>query len=58
MCNVGQGERWLKGKIVEVTGPVFYRVQIDEGSIRRCHQDQILIPLGPEPKQNEECRHD
>ena len=58
MSNVGQGERWLKGKIVEVTGPVIYRVQIDGGSIHCCHQDQILIPLGPEPKQNEECKHD
>ena len=33
---------WLQGKVVEVTGPVFYRVCIDkDGKIFRRHQDQL-----------------
>ena len=33
-------------------------MQIDGGSIHRCHQEQILIRFGPEPEQSEECKHD
>ena len=33
---------WLPGQIVEVTGPVSYKVRIDkDGRIFRRHQDQL-----------------
>ena len=35
------GDKWLAGKIVEVTGPVSFRVQLADGSVSRCHQDQL-----------------
>ena len=39
--NVGSGRKWLPGKIAQVTGPVSFRVLLDDGRERRCHQDQI-----------------
>ena len=54
----GQGERLLKGKIVEVMGPVSYHVQTDEGNICRCHQDQILFQFELKPEQSVESKQD
>ena len=40
--NYNDSEMWLPGEIVEVTGPVSYKVRIDEdGRIFRQHQDQL-----------------
>ena len=39
--NIGQGQRWLPGQIVETTGPVSFVVRMDGGKTRRCHQDQL-----------------
>ncbi len=41
--NFGQGQRWWPGKVVEVTGPVSYRVSLESGHIVRRHQDHMRI---------------
>ena len=41
--NFGPGQKWLPGKVVEMTGPVSYRVEMEDGRERRCHQDQVRI---------------
>ena len=32
---------WLSGKVQEVIGPLSYRVQLEDGRLWRCHQDQL-----------------
>ena len=39
--NYGSGDRWLSGKIVKMTGPVSFHVKLDDGRVRRYHQDQL-----------------
>ena len=39
--NFGTGSRWLPGQIVEVTGPVSFRVLLGDGRRKKCHQDQL-----------------
>ena len=39
--NYGSGRRWLPGTIVQITGPVSYQVKLEDGRLRRCHQDQL-----------------
>ena len=39
--NFGAGRRWLPGQIVEMTGPVSFRVLLEDGRRKRCHQDQL-----------------
>ena len=41
MKNVNSSRRWLPGRIVQVTGPVSFLVQLDDGRQKRCHQDQL-----------------
>lgn len=44
--------KWLPGTIVEDTGPVSAKVQVEDGSVMRRHHDQLLarpeIPTTPE----------
>ena len=35
--------KWQPGKIAEVTGPVSFRVRLEDGRVRRCHQDQLSV---------------
>ena len=35
------GEKWLPREIVEMTGPVSFRVQMTDGSVVRSHQDHL-----------------
>ena len=35
------GSVWLKGTIIETTGPVSFRVQLEDGREWRCHQDHL-----------------
>ena len=35
------GNPWLPGEIIEITGPVSYRVQLSDGTARRTHQDYL-----------------
>ena len=39
--NLREGPKWLAGTIIERTGPVSYRVQVNEQVWRR-HTDQLL----------------
>ena len=39
--NFGAGKRWLPGRITDVTGPASYRVLLEDGRPKRCHQDQL-----------------
>ena len=32
---------WLSGRVQEVTGPLSYRVQMEDGRLWRCYQDQL-----------------
>lgn len=41
MRNSGAGCRWLPGQIVEKTRPVSFRVLLEDGRGKRCHQDQL-----------------
>ena len=39
--NFQAGDKWLPGIISKRTGPVSFKVQLSNGCIRRCHQDQL-----------------
>ena len=39
--NYGSGCRWLPARIMEASDPVSFRVRLEDGRLRRCHQDQI-----------------
>ena len=39
--NYHHGDRWLPGVIEQRTGPVSFKVRLEGGKIRRCHQDQV-----------------
>lgn len=41
--NFGKGEKWLRGQIVECTGPVSYKIRMGQGTLVRRHADQIKI---------------
>ena len=46
--DFGQGEkRWLRGLIKKRTGPVSFTVQMEEGNLRHCHQDQLRHRFSP-----------
>ena len=39
--NFGPGQKWLPGTIVATTGPVSYRVLLEDGRVWRRHQDHM-----------------
>ena len=39
--NFGAGLRWLPGEIIKRAGPVSFRVRLEDGRLRRYHQDQL-----------------
>ena len=39
--NFSAGKRWLAAHIVSQAGPVSFRVRLEDGRERRCHQDQL-----------------
>ena len=41
MRNFGPGQKWLPGMIVATTGPVSYRVLLEDGRVWRRHQDHM-----------------
>ena len=41
MQNYHHGDRWLPGVVQQKTGPVSFRVKLNDGRMRRCHQDQL-----------------
>lgn len=44
--NFGPGPQWISGRIIEISGPVSYVVQLDDGRQRRCHQDHLRARIG------------
>ena len=53
--NFGAGSKWLRGKIVNMSGPVSFLVELEDGRSRRCHQDhlrhRVVEDGGPEMSQ-------
>ena len=43
--NFSGGCRWLPGRIIELSGPVSCRVRLEDGRLRRCHQDHLRSRL-------------
>ena len=43
--NFREGERWIPGYIVEVTGPVSYNIELEDGRNWKRHQDHIRSRL-------------
>ena len=41
--NRRPGQKWLAGTILKSTGPVSYSVQLKDGRVIRCHQDQLRL---------------
>ena len=39
--NHNQGDRWLSGTIIETSGPLSYKVRVQNGRDMRCHQDHL-----------------
>ena len=55
LLRTGTGSRWLPGEIVEMSGPVSFHVELEDGRRRRCHQDhlrpRVVEDGGPEMSQ-------
>ena len=41
--NFGSGCQWLPGKILDMSGPLSFRVQLEDGRQRCCHQDHLCL---------------
>lgn len=52
--NFGQGRKWSEGMIESITGPVSFRVRMEGGDVRRCHQDQLRHRYSSSPDQSEQ----
>ncbi|KAL2086779.1 hypothetical protein ACEWY4_017838 [Coilia grayii] len=39
--NFGEGPRWMPGEIVDITGPLSYKVRAEDGQVHRRHVDQL-----------------
>lgn len=48
--NFGQGPAWLPGRILEATGPVSFRIELEDGrTVWRRHQDHIRKKYDEDP---------
>ena len=52
--NYQSGKSWLPGEVQERTGPVSFRVKMQDGRLRRCHVDQMRKRSVEEPSAPEE----
>ena len=41
VLNFRPGEKWIPGKIIESTGPISFRIQLQNGHVLRRHQDHL-----------------
>lgn len=39
--------KWIPGVIIEVTGPLLYKVRTSDGQVHRRHVDQLLDRVAP-----------
>ena len=46
--NFGSGEQWIPGSITGKVGNVTFSVQLNDGRIRRSHQDNLLHRQKPD----------
>ena len=51
--NYSQGSKWVPGTIIQETGPLSTRVELEDGMVVRRHHDQLISrtiePLRPSP---------
>ncbi len=47
MRSYTRGSRWIPGVIIEVTGPLSYKVRTGDGQVHRRHIDQLLDRVVP-----------
>ena len=55
--NFRDGEKWLKGVVVEVSGPLSYKVRVFDGRLWRRHVDHLRDCNVP-PSETKECDSD
>ena len=46
-------EKWLSGHILKSSGPVSFKVQLQNGKMIRCHQDQLRSRFTENPQQKD-----
>lgn len=51
--NNRSGEKWLSGHILKSSGPVSFKVQLQNGKMIRCHQDQLRSRFTENPQQKD-----
>ena len=51
--NQGRGETWLPGHIIESSGPVSFKVQLQDGRTISRHQDHLRKRFTEDPEQSE-----
>ena len=45
--NYSKGSRWIPGTIIQETGPVSARIELEDGTVVRRHHDQLVArPTG------------
>ena len=44
--NFSPGPQWVPGKVIEISGPVSYVIQLNDGRQRRCHIDHLRARVG------------
>ena len=52
--NYSRGSKWVPGTIIQETGPLSARVELEDGMVVRRHHDQLISrttePLCPSPR--------
>ena len=51
--NQGRGETWLPGHIIESSGPVSFKVQLQDGKTISRHQDHLRKQFTEDPEQSD-----
>ena len=51
--NNRSGEKWLSGHILKSSGPVSFKVQLQNRKMIRCHQDQLRSRFTENPQQKD-----
>ena len=51
--NQGRGETWLPGHIIESSGPVSFKIQLQDGRTISCHQNHLRKRFTEDPEQSD-----
>ena len=46
MCG---GPKWIPGSVIQDTGPLSARVELQNGTVARRHHDQVVTPPAGDP---------